>query len=95
LWRGLSAALPLAPDDLGLINPSDAGCAPNARRAEMIRKPLQLPPAVARNFVRDMRAFHVEPNATKRDEIAARQLRVGRAWPSAEADGAQSTFGKR
>ena len=35
-----------------------------------------LPPSVAANFVRDMRAFHAEANATKRDEIAARQLHV-------------------
>jgi hypothetical protein len=30
--------------------------------------------AVARRFVDDMRAFRAEPNAIKRDEIAARQL---------------------
>jgi hypothetical protein len=35
---------------------------------------IELPPAVARRFVEDMRAFHAEPNAIKRDEIAARQL---------------------
>ena len=29
---------------------------------------------VARRFVQDMRAHHAEPNAIKRDEIAARQL---------------------
>ncbi len=40
----------------------------------MPSKPLELPPAVARRFVDDMRAFHAEPNAIKRDEIAARQL---------------------
>ena len=40
----------------------------------MPRKPTELPPAVARRFVGDMRAFHAEPNAIKRDEIAARQL---------------------
>ena len=37
-------------------------------------KPIELPPAVARRFVNDMRAFHAEPNAIKRDEIAGRQL---------------------
>jgi hypothetical protein len=37
------------------------------------RKPLELPTAVARNFVRDMRAFFAEKNAIKADEIAARQ----------------------
>jgi hypothetical protein len=34
-------------------------------------KPMELPPAVARRFVEDMRAFHAEPNAIKRDEVAA------------------------
>ena len=38
------------------------------------RKPLELPPEVARRFFEDMRAFHREPNPIKRDEIAARQL---------------------
>jgi hypothetical protein len=37
-------------------------------------KQIELPPAVARRFVDDMRAFHAEPNAIKRDEIAGRQL---------------------
>jgi hypothetical protein len=36
----------------------------------MPRKPIELPPAVARAFVKDMRAFLVEKNAIKRDEIA-------------------------
>ena len=40
----------------------------------MPQKPIELPPAIARRFVDDMRAFHAEPNAIKRDEIAARQL---------------------
>ena len=35
-----------------------------------------LPPSVAASFVRDMRAFQAELNATKRDEIAARQLDI-------------------
>jgi hypothetical protein len=35
-----------------------------------------LPPSVAASFVRDMRAFQAEPNAVKRDEIAARQLDI-------------------
>jgi hypothetical protein len=38
------------------------------------RAPLELPLAVARSFMKDLRAFHAEPNAIKRDEIAARQL---------------------
>jgi hypothetical protein len=40
----------------------------------MSRKPIELPPAVTRAFVKDMRAFFAEKNAIKRDEIAARQL---------------------
>jgi hypothetical protein len=36
----------------------------------MIRKPLNLPPAVAKAFIKDMRAFHAEPNRYKQDEIA-------------------------
>ena len=40
----------------------------------MPRKPNELPPAVARAFVKDMRAFLAEKNAIKRDVIAARQL---------------------
>ena len=40
----------------------------------MPRKPIELPPAIARAFVNDMRAFLAEENAIKRDEIAARQL---------------------
>ena len=39
----------------------------------MPRKPIELPPEVARRFVEDMRAFHAEKNSIKRDEIAARQ----------------------
>jgi hypothetical protein len=38
----------------------------------MPSKPIELPPAVARAFVKDMRAFFAEKSATKRDEIAAR-----------------------
>jgi hypothetical protein len=38
------------------------------------RKPIELPPAVARRFVEDMRAFHAEKNSVKADGIAARQL---------------------
>lgn len=40
----------------------------------MLRKQLELPPEVARAFVKDMRAYHAEPNGLKRDEIAARQV---------------------
>jgi hypothetical protein len=41
----------------------------------MPRKQLELPPAVAREFVKDMRAYFAEKDGVKRDEIAAR-----RAW---------------
>jgi hypothetical protein len=37
---------------------------------------LELPVAVAKAFVRDMRAYFAEGDQTKRDEIAARQLRA-------------------
>jgi hypothetical protein len=40
----------------------------------MPRKPLELPPDVARRFAEDMRAYFAETNAIKRDEIAIRQL---------------------
>ena len=40
------------------------------------RKPLDLPPAVARAFVKDMEAYFAEENRLKRDEIALRQLHV-------------------
>ena len=44
------------------------------------RKPIELPPAVARRFVEDMRAFHAETKLIKRDEIAARQLHALRHY---------------
>jgi hypothetical protein len=47
---------------------------PRAYIWSMPRKPIELPPAVARAFVKDMRVFLAEKNAIKRDEIAARQL---------------------
>jgi hypothetical protein len=46
----------------------------------MLRKPLELPPDVARRFAEDMRAFFAEKNGVKRDEIAARQLHVLRGY---------------
>jgi hypothetical protein len=46
----------------------------------MPRKEFELPPTVARNFVRDMRAFFAESNPIKRDEIAARQLHALRPY---------------
>jgi hypothetical protein len=48
----------------------------------MPRKPIDLPADVALAFLEDMRAFFAEPNAIKRDEIAARQVR---ALPTANA----------
>jgi hypothetical protein len=40
----------------------------------MPSKPIELPPEVAHDFAKDMRAFFAEKNGIKRDEIAARQL---------------------
>jgi hypothetical protein len=45
----------------------------------MPRKPIELPPAVARVF-EDMHAFLKEENAIKRDAIAARQLHALRPY---------------
>jgi hypothetical protein len=42
----------------------------------MHRKEIELPPTVARAFVKDMKAFFAENDPIKRDEIAARQLRA-------------------
>jgi hypothetical protein len=44
------------------------------------RKPLNLPPAVARAFVKDMEAYFTEEDRRKRDEIAPRQLHVLREY---------------
>jgi hypothetical protein len=38
------------------------------------RKPLDLPPAVAREFMKDMMAYFAEDDGHRRDAIAARQL---------------------
>jgi hypothetical protein len=46
----------------------------------MPHKPIELPPEVARRFVEDMRAFFVEPNTIKRDEIAGRQMAALRKY---------------
>jgi hypothetical protein len=40
----------------------------------MPRKELSVPPAAARAFVKDMRAFHAAKTGFEKDEIAARQL---------------------
>jgi hypothetical protein len=42
----------------------------------MSRKPIEIPPAAARAFLRDMRAFHAAKTGLEKDEIAARQLRA-------------------
>ena len=42
----------------------------------IVRKPLDLPPEVARGFVKDMEAYFAEEDRLKRDEIALRQLHV-------------------
>jgi hypothetical protein len=39
-------------------------------------KPLDFAMQIAKAFARDMRAYFAEPDAVKRDEIAARQLHV-------------------
>jgi hypothetical protein len=39
-----------------------------------VKSPKTLPPEVARGFVKDMRAFFAEEDATRRDAIAVRQL---------------------
>jgi hypothetical protein len=49
-------------------------------------KPIDLPPEVAKAFVKDMRAYLAEPNAIKADGIAARQLHALKqhyAWQAA------------
>lgn len=46
----------------------------------MSNKPIELPPAVARRFVEDMRAYFSESNSIKHDEIAARQLHALRHY---------------
>jgi hypothetical protein len=40
----------------------------------MPRKQLEVPPAVARAFVKDMKAFFAAKTGFEKDEIAARQL---------------------
>jgi hypothetical protein len=39
-----------------------------------IRKPLDLPPDIAKAFVKDMKAYFAEEDGLKRDVIAVRQL---------------------
>jgi hypothetical protein len=42
----------------------------------MPSKPMELPPAVARRFLEDMRAFFAQESPIKRYEIAGRQMSV-------------------
>ena len=46
----------------------------------MPRKPIDLPPGLAKEFMADMRLFFAEADPIKRDEIAARQLRALRPY---------------
>jgi hypothetical protein len=46
----------------------------------VIRKPIDMPPAVAKAFVNAMNDYFVEANPTKRDAIAAHQLSVLRQY---------------
>jgi hypothetical protein len=46
----------------------------------MIRKPIDMPPKVARGFVRAMKDHFAEEDPTKRDAIAAHQLSVLRQY---------------
>ena len=39
----------------------------------MPRKPIEIPPAAARSFIKDMRLYHATKDAIKRDEIVTRQ----------------------
>ena len=39
----------------------------------MPRKPIEISPAAARSFVKDVCAYHATNDSIKRDEIAARQ----------------------
>jgi len=45
-------------------------------QAMMIRKRIELPPAITRGFVDAMTDYFAEENPTKRDAIAAHQLSV-------------------
>jgi hypothetical protein len=44
------------------------------------RKPIELPPQVAREFLADKNAFFAEKNTFKADAIAARQLHALRQY---------------
>jgi hypothetical protein len=40
----------------------------------MARKPLDIPTAASKAFIKDLRAYHAERNAARRAEIVQRQL---------------------
>jgi hypothetical protein len=46
----------------------------------MLREQLEIPPAAAKAFVRDVPAFFKEGSQLKRDEIAGRQLHALQAF---------------
>jgi hypothetical protein len=48
----------------------------------MPHKPIELPPAVARRFVEDMRAFFAEKSTIEADEIAASCTRSSSTMPA-------------
>ena len=50
-------------------------------------KPLNLPPAVAKAFIKDMAAYFAEENGHKRDEIAVRQLHALKEYKTARQPG--------
>jgi len=52
------------------------------------RKQLDLPPAVARSFVKDMMTFFAEENRYKQDELAFRQFDVLKEHRGAAGKGA-------
>jgi hypothetical protein len=53
-----------------------------AEPGEKLALPIELPPAVAKAFFDDMKAFFAEPDAIRRDAIAARQLHALRPYTS-------------
>ena len=60
-----------------LAAPGGEATARRRRRVNVLampRKPLEIPPAAARAFAKDMRAFHAAKTGFDKDEIAARQL---------------------
>jgi hypothetical protein len=44
------------------------------------RAPLEIPAAVARQFMADLQDYYAEDDAVKRDEIASRQLHILRLY---------------